>query len=298
MDALLRTPDHRFESLPDYPYLPHYVDLPDGAGGSVRMHYVDEGNGRLGELVLLHGQGSWSFIYRHMIPVLVAAGFRVLAPDFIGFGRSDKPTDAAMHTHANHVAWLGAFVDQVCMPGAHAFCFDWGGHFALRMATARPARFGRLILSNAQPPLPNAAGKAWFLAWRERMFAAPEFPIAGMVQEGVLRTLSPAEVAGYEAPFPDERYKLGPRSFPLMHPVVLEGAEAEDYELAWTEMRAWTRPVLTLFCEREARHAEAVQAHIPGAAGQPHRLVPHCSFFLQEDQSPALAENIVAFLLA
>ena len=297
MTQTLRTPEARFQGLADYPFRPHYLELGEGEGAGLRMHYLDEGTARLGEVLLLHGQGSWSYIYRHMIPVLVAAGFRVLAPDFIGFGRSDKPADAGLHTHANHVRWLGEFVDQVAMPGVHAFCFDWGGHFAMRLATGRPARFGRLIYSNAQPPLANPDGRKWFLDWRARMFAAPAFPISGMVQEGVLRTLSPAEIAGYEAPFPDEPYKLGPRTFPLIHPVVLEGAEAELYALAWAEMRGWTQPFLTLFCEREARNAAALQAHIPGAAGLPHRLVPHCSFFLQEDQSPALAENIVGFLM-
>lgn len=293
MSEFLRTPDSRFEHLPDFPLKPNYLEL-----GELRMHYLDEGSGDRGELLLLHGQGSWSFIYRKMISLLATAGFRVLAPDLIGFGRSDKPVAGEAHSHEQHVAWLDGFLDQVGVPAINAFCHDWGGHFAMRIAAESPGRLGRLIFANTQPPLPNPQGKDWFMAWRRRMFAAPAFPISAMVQEGVERTLSAAELRGYDAPFPDESFKVGPKMFPLMHPLVLEGESADRYAQAWRALAEWRQPVLTLFCDREARNAEALQKHIPGAAGQPHRILPHCSFFIQEDQAGALSDAVSDFLVS
>jgi haloalkane dehalogenase len=291
MSEFLRTPDSRFENLPEYPFTPHYIEL-----GNLRMHYVDEGAGDRGELLLLHGQGAWSYIYRKMIPLLADAGFRVLAPDLIGFGRSDKPVAADAYSHAAHIAWLDAFLDRVGVPGMHAFCHDWGAFFAMRIAAESPARLGRLIFSSCQAPLPNPNGSQWFNAWRRRMFAAPTFPISQMVQEGVQRTLSAAELAGYDAPFPDESFKVAPKMFPFIHPVVLSGDELADYQAAWAKLAHWQQPVLTLFCDRDARQAEALKTHIPGAAGQPHRVFPNCSFYLQEDQSGALADATIDFL--
>ena len=291
MSEFLRTPDSRFESLPDYPFEPHYLQL-----GDLRMHYIDEGSGNRGEVLLLHGQGAWSFIYRKMIRLLADAGFRVLAPDLIGFGRSDKPVAADAHSHAAHVAWLDAFLDRVGVPGMPAFCHDWGAFFAFRIAAESPGRLGRMLLSSTQVPLPSPGGSVWFNAWRRRMFAAPNFPISGMVQEGVQRTLSAEELAGYDAPFPDESFKVGPKMFPFMHPVVLQGDELADYEAAWTTLADWHQPVLTLFCDRDARQAEALVAHLPGAAGQPHQVLPNCSFYIQEDQAGNLADATIEFL--
>ncbi len=296
MNNVLRTPEERFEGLHDFAFAPHYLDVENADGEKLRMHYLDEGTDAHGTLVLFHGQGSWGYIYRHMIPPLVDAGIRVLVPDFIGFGRSDKPVDGKRHTHSAHVDWLGQFIDQVAPPHVAAFCFDWGGHFAMRMAVEQPGRFGKLAYSNAQPPLANPQGAKWFLAWRADKFAQPEFPISGMVAEGVKREFLELERAGFDAPFPDEAHKAGPKQFPWMHPVILEGPEAEAYQQAWTAMAKWQKPFLMLSCEGEARNAEVMQKHIPGAAGQPHQSLTGCSFFLQEDKSPELASALIEFV--
>ncbi|RMF98292.1 MAG: alpha/beta fold hydrolase [Gammaproteobacteria bacterium] len=295
MSEILRTPDDCFAGLPDYDFTPHYLEL-DGEDAGLRMHYLDEGSGERGELVLLHGQGSWCYIYRHMIGPLVAAGYRVLAPDFIGFGRSDKPADGERHSHAAHHRWLQAFLDACTSPGVHLYCFDWGSNFALPVITGDPGRYGKLIFSSAQPPLPNPPGKQWFLDWRARMFAQPKFPMGEMVAEGVAREMSAAEIAAYDAPFPDERYKAGPKRFPMIHPVVLEEPEARVYIEAWNAMGAWQGPALTLYNSNDGRNAQAFQQQIPGAAGQPHQLLPDCSFYLIEDHPQRLAQAVVDFL--
>ena len=298
MSQVLRTPDNCFSALADFTFTPHYVEVPDGAAGTLRMHYLDEGSGENGEIVLLHGQGSWCYIYRHMLAPLVDAGFRVLAPDFIGFGRSDKPADGEQHTHAHHVMWLSAFLEQVTKPGVHLYCFDWGANFALRIVTENPARFGRLIFTSAQPPPDKPVTDGWFIDWRARMFSLPKFPMGEMVAEGVRRGLSDGEIAAYDAPFPDETYKVGPRQFPMIHPVVLDGVEAQRYRDAWDAMGSWLGPTLTLFNADDKYNAERFQWQIPGAKGQPHQLYPDTSFYALEDHGPAMAAAAADFLRA
>lgn len=197
MKQPLRTPDERFRNLPEYDFAPHYVEIPDERFGSLRMHYLEEGPPDAPVVLLLHGQGSWVYLYRRMIPLLVAGGFRVIAPDYIGFGRSDKLPSTDDYTFQKHIDWMTAFFDAMKLRDVTAYLFDWGGFFALRIAAERPEFFGRLILSNTMLPTGRGSGRDWFIKWREQQFAMPRFPQGEMVNDGVANKLRPEVIAAF-----------------------------------------------------------------------------------------------------
>ena len=215
----LRTPDERFSNLPDFPFAPHYEEIDDGDGGRLRVHYLDEGprDGRV--VLLMHGEPSWCFLYRKMIPVLVDSGFRCIAPDLVGFGRSDKPADRADYTYGRHVEWMRATLfDALDLRDATLACQDWGGLIGLRLVGEHPDRFARVVTANTFLPTGDTPPGKAFLAWQKFSQEAPEFPVGGIVNGGCATDLSPAVIAAYDAPFPDDTYKAGARQFPLLVP--------------------------------------------------------------------------------
>jgi len=298
----LRTPEGRFAHLPGYGFRPRYVAVPDARYGSLRMHYLDEGPREAPVILLLHGQGCWSYAFRDFIAPLTAAGFRVVAPDYIGFGRSDKLLDTEHYSFHGHLGWLASFLDALALREVTAYLFDWGGFFGLRLAGERPELFGRLVLSNTQLPTgQGGSGREWFIRWREQQFALPKFPQGEMVDSGVVRKLSPQVIAAYDAPYPDEAHKSGPRRFPMILPIWPDDPACIANAAAWDRLGHWTRPVLTLYSEGLAGGSmgpEAIQAHIPGARGQPHALLAPAGFYIVEDQSAELAARIAAFAAA
>ncbi|WP_265569405.1 haloalkane dehalogenase [Sphingomicrobium nitratireducens] len=284
---ILRTPEERFEGLPDYPFAPHYLDIDVGEGRSARQHYVDEGPRDGPVVLLLHGEPSWSYLYRHMIPPLAEAGCRVVAPDLLGFGKSDKPGDIAFYSYARHADWLRQFLDALALRDIGLFCQDWGGLLGLRLVGLDPARFAFVVASNTF--LPIGKGKKpsdAFLAWREFARTSPDFRIGPLLQRASVRDLSDAEVAAYDAPFPDEAHKAGARAFPQLVPIAEDDPGAIDNLKAWKGLARFDRPFLTLFTDQDpiTRGGDAYfRKAVPGAAGQPHRIVEGGGHFCQED---------------
>jgi haloalkane dehalogenase len=292
---ILRTPDERFNDLPGYPFEPHYVELSDG----LRVHYVDEGPGD-GEVVLmLHGEPSWSYLYRKMIPVFVQAGLRAIAPDLVGFGRSDKPTPRTEYTYQRHVDWTWEAVERIGVSAMTLIGQDWGSLIGMRLVAEHPDAFARMVIANGFLPTgDNPPGEA-FLNWQKFSQEVPEMPIGGIINGGSASDLSPEIVAAYDAPFPDETYKEGARQFPLLVPTSPDDPAAAPNRKAWESLQQFAKPVLTAFGDQDpiTRGGERViQKLIPGAEGQPHTTIEGGGHFIQEDKGEALAAAVVEFI--
>lgn len=297
----LRTPDNHFDGLEGYDFAPHYLDIDDTDGGSLRLHYVDEGD-KDGEIVLLmHGEPSWSYLYRTMIPGLVSNGYRVIAPDLIGFGRSDKPSQRTDYTYARHVAWMLSAFDALDLQNVTLFCQDWGGLIGLRLVAARPERFARVVAANTFLPTGDQSPSEAFFKWQEFSQKVPEFPAGGIIKGATVTELSPAVIAGYDAPYPDESYKEGARQFPLLVPSSPNDPESQANRDAWKILSAFDKPFLTAFSDQDpiTRGGDKVlQKLIPGTKGQAHTTIEQGGHFLQEDQGPKIAEVINDFIKA
>jgi len=298
----LRTPDERFDGLPDFPYQPNYLTIADGEGGELRVHYLDEGPADAHPVLLMHGEPSWSFLYRTMIPVLVAAGHRCVVPDLVGFGRSDKPTEQHDYTYARHVGWMTeALFDQLDLRHVTFFGQDWGGLVGLRLVAAQPDRFDRLVVGNTGLPTGDASPTEAFLNWRRFSRESPVFPIGGIVNGGCTTDLAPEVVAAYDAPFPDDSYKAGARIFPSLVPSGADDPAHDDQVAAWEVLGRFEKPVLCTFSDRDpvtAGGAKAFLRGVPGTQGQPHVTIEGAGHFLQEDSGPELAAVIAAFIAA
>ena len=301
MMQVLRTPDDRFAAIPDYPFAPHYAQVTDRATQqALRLHYIDEGPASAAPVLLMHGEPSWSFLYRNFVAPLTAAGHRVVAPDLIGFGKSDKPADRADYTYERHVEWMSDWLTGIDLTGITLFCQDWGGLIGLRLVAAFPERFARLVIANTALPV----GTGWsegFYAWLKFSQSVAEFPTGFIVNGGVTRDLTPAEMAAYDAPFPDETFKAGARQFPTLVPVTPEHASVAENRAAWTVLGGFQKPVLTCFSDKDAVTAGGEKAfidRIPGASGQPHTIIKGGGHFLQEDAADELAALINAFIAA
>lgn len=294
---VLRTPDARFEGLPDWPYAPRYAHVMDADGADLRLHYVDEGPRDGAVVLLMHGEPSWAYLYRHVIKGLVAQGRRVVAPDLIGFGRSDKPAKRTDYTYERHVAWMSRWLTDLDLRDITLFCQDWGGLIGLRLVAAFPERFAGLVIANTG--LPTGTGMTdGFKAWLEMSQSIPVMPIGGIVNMGTARALSDAEVAAYDAPFPDESYKEGARQFPTLVPVTPEHASVAENLAAWTVLERFEKPVVTAFSDGDpvTKGGDApIQARIPGAKGQPHVTLSG-GHFLQEDSPAEIVEVIDAMI--
>jgi haloalkane dehalogenase len=299
MDAL-RTPDDRFTDLPGYPFEPHYVDAPDGEGGSLRVHYVDEGPADGQVVLMLHGEPSWSYLYRKMIPVLTAAGLRVIAPDLVGFGRSDKPAKRTDYTYARHVEWMrAALFDQLDLQDVTLVGQDWGGLIGLRLVGEHPDRFARVVAANTFLPTGDRNPGDAFLAWQKYSQETPEFHVGGIVSGGCVTKLAPEVVAAYDAPFPDESYKEGARQFPLLVPTSVDDPAVEANRAAWKVLEQFDRPFLCAFSDSDPITGGAdrvLEELIPGTKGQPHTTIEGAGHFLQEDKGEELAAVVADFV--
>lgn len=290
---VLRTPDERFAALQDWPFAPHYAVIDDADGTSLRLAYVDEGPEEGKAVLLMHGEPSWSYLYRKIIPLLVAKGYRVLAPDLIGFGRSDKPAARSDYTFERHVAWMSSWLTQLDVRGITLFCQDWGGLIGLRLVAAFPDRFAAVIAGNTG--LPTGHGMTdGFKRWLELSQSIPQFPVGGIVSGGCARVLTTEEQAAYDAPFPDESYKEGARQFPVLVPVTPEHASVEENRAAWAVLEKFEKPFVTAFSDGDAvtKGGEAVfRARVPGAKAQEHVTLKG-GHFLQEDSPAEIAALI------
>jgi haloalkane dehalogenase len=299
---VLRTPDERFAGLPGYDFAPHYVEVGEIDGHPLRMHYVDEGPRDADAVLLMHGEPSWSYLYRAMIPVITAAGLRAIAPDLIGFGRSDKPAERSDYTYARHVEWVRALVEALDLRDATLVGQDWGGLIGLRVVAENTGRFARVVAANTGLPTGDQKlGKA-FHAWRTYSQEAPEFPIGKIVSGGcTTKPLEQAVIDAYDAPFPDDRYKAGARQFPVLVPASPDDPAAEANRAAWDTFSRWEKPFLTAFSDDDpiTRGADRLMRdRIPGARGVEHVTIHNAGHFLQEDKAVELAEAIVRFALA
>ena len=295
----LRTPDDRFENLPYFNYDPHYVQVDDTEGGTLRQHYLDEGPKDANPILVMHGEPTWSYLYRHMIPEFTEAGHRVVAPDLIGFGRSDKPTLRTDYTYQRHVDWTLDWLDQMDLTGITLVCQDWGGLIGLRLVAARPERFARIVVANTALPTGDQPMNDAFTAWREFSQTVPVFDAGRIVSGGTTSDLSEAEIAAYNAPFPDESYKEGARQFPMLVPASLNDPAAQPNREAWGILRGLNLPVLTAFGADDKIMAgvdQVFQKMMPGAAGQDHTILQGGGHFLQEDVGPELAACTNAFI--
>jgi haloalkane dehalogenase len=291
---LLRTPDDRFHDLPGWTYAPHYIDV-DG----VRIHYVDEGPRSAAPVLLMHGEPSWSFLYRKMIPGLVAAGHRVVAPDLVGFGRSDKPARREDYTYARHVAWMAGVLGALDLQATTLFCQDWGGLLGLRLVAEHPERFARVVAANTGLPTGDEKVSEAFLAWQAFSQKTEVLPVGRIIQTGCARSVAPEVVAAYEAPFPDESYKAGARQFPLLVPTRPDDPASEANRAAWRSLERFEKPFLTAFSDSDpvTKGAERpMHKRIPGAAGQPHVTIERAGHFLQEDTGEELGRLVVQFI--
>ena len=291
---VLRTPEAGFAKLPDFAYTPHYTDI-----GGVRIAHIDEGPRDAPTVLLMHGEPTWSFLYRKMIPVLVAAGYRVVAPDLVGFGRSDKPAHKSDYSYLNHVQWMSAWMQANDLQGVTLFCQDWGSLIGLRMVAGAPERFARIVLANGGLPTGMEKVPRAFKIWRAFSMYSPWFPIGRIVKTGCVSGLSPQEVAAYDAPFPSSRYKVAARVFPGFVPTTPQDPERQNNERAWEMFKRWDKPFLTLFSNRDpvTRGGYKIwQQLVPGAQGQPHAITRNAGHFLQEDKGVEVAHAIAAFM--
>lgn len=292
--SFLRTPDERFTKLVDFPFAPNYVDV-DG----LRMAYIDEGPGDGSVILCLHGEPSWSYLYRFMIPKFVEAGYRVIAPDLIGFGRSDKPTERPSYSYAGHVSWMKAFIRALSITDMTLFCQDWGGLIGLRVVGEHPDWFARLVIANtALPDGPNMGDG--FKMWQEASQEMPFMDCGALLKRAVLaRELSDEEMDGYRAPFPDESYMAGARQFPLLVPTSVDDPAIPANRAAWLVLESFTKPVLTLWAPDDVvlgKGQAMFLQRIPGTANQPHQVFSPAGHFLQDDVGPALADAVIAWI--
>ena len=297
---VLRTPEERFVGLPGYSFNPHYVDV-DAGSTTLRVHYIDEGAKGAPAVLLLHGEPSWSYLYRHMIPILAAAGLRAVAIDLVGFGRSDKPGDRADYTYQAHVDWMRGAIQAIGLSDITLVCQDWGGLIGLRLVAEDQDRFARVVAANTFLPTGDThPGKA-FLAWQRYSQETPQFTAGNIVNGGCTTALSHEVIDAYNAPFPDDSYKVGARQFPMLVPISADDPAAPANRAAWAALGDYHRPFLCAFSDSDpiTRGADAVlAAHIPGARDHPPVTIEGAGHFLQEDKGEDLAHVVADFISA
>ncbi|MBC7768555.1 MAG: haloalkane dehalogenase [Phycisphaerales bacterium] len=295
---ILRTPEERFANLPDFPYAPRYTEITHAPGFNLRIAAIDEGPRTEAPILLMHGEPTWSFLYRKIAAGLIAKGRRVVAPDLVGFGRSDKPAHRDDYTYERHVQWMSDWLIANNLRDITLFCQDWGGLIGLRLVAAMPERFARVIVANTGLPTGQGATPA-FEAWLAFSQTTPLFPTSQIVNGGSVRELSEAERGAYDAPYPDESYKAGARAFPALVPVKPELASVQENIAAWAVLETFKKPFLTAFSDNDAitrGGGRPFQTRVPGAQGQEHVTIKGGGHFLQEDQPDEIANVIDAFI--
>lgn len=292
--TILRTPDDRFDNLSGYPFAPHYVEV-DG----LRLHSVDEGPRDAEPVLMLHGEPTWSFLYRHMIPVITAAGFRAVAPDLPGFGKSDKLAERSGYSYQKLVDWLAAWLEIMDLRQITLVCQDWGALIGLRLAMENEARFARIVLSNGGLVTGDQTMPEAFYTWQTFSQQVSKLPIGRIIQGGTVTQLTADVLRGYQAPFPDETYKEAARILPALVPTTPNDPATRPNRKALLKLRQWEKPFLTAFSDGDpiTRGGDKLfQAHVPGAQGQPHTTISGAGHFLQEDKGPELAQVVVDFM--
>jgi len=293
MSKVLRTPEDRFKNLPNYSFTPHYLDV-----GGLRMHYVDEGKAEADPVLMLHGEPTWSYLYRHMIPICAAAGARVVAPDLIGFGKSDKPSEIKDYSYQKHMNWLLRLIEHLDLRNITLVCQDWGSLLGLRLAAENEQRFKAIVVGNGMLPTGHEKVPSAFKVWKSFAVHSPWFPISKIVNFGCKKTLSKDELRAYDAPFPSKDYKAGARAFPALVPTSPDNPATKANEAAWQVLEHWEKPFLTTFSSGDpiTRGGDKfMRKRIPGAKNQNHRTL-RGGHFLQEDSGTEFAQAIVALL--
>ena len=291
---VLRTPADRFAKLADFPFAEHFVEI-DG----MRMHYVDEGPAHAEVVLLMHGEPSWSYLYRHMIPPIADAGLRAVAPDLFGFGKSDKPAKKRDYSYQRHVDWMHRFLELTDLSRITLVCQDWGSLIGLRLAAEAPERFARIVLGNGGLPTGDQEVPRAFKIWRAFASYSPWFPIGRILQSGTVTDLDPEVIAAYDAPFPSGAYKAGARIFPRLVPIRPDDPASEANRDAWKVFQKWEKPFLLAFSNRDpiTRGADKpFRELVPVTANQPHTTIRNAGHFLQEDKGPEFAAVIIDFI--
>jgi haloalkane dehalogenase len=295
---ILRTPDARFANLPDFPFAQHYCEVKDSDGTALRIHYLDEGPRDANPVLLMHGEPSWSFLYRKIVTNLAPRGHRVVAPDLVGFGRSDKPAEQSDYTFERHVRWMSDWLAATRLTDITLFCQDWGGLIGLRLVAAFPEKFARVVVANTG--LPTGEGfSAAFQQWLEFSQSIPVLPVGQIVGMGCKRGLSEAEKAAYDAPFPDESFKAGARRFPALVPITPQHGSVAENKAAWKILENFSGPFLTAFSDSDpvTKGGEQIfQQRVPGAKGQKHVTIRDAGHFLQEDKPDEIADLLHEFI--
>ncbi|MEU4225909.1 haloalkane dehalogenase [Nonomuraea sp. NPDC026600] len=294
----LRTPEERFADLPDFPYEPRYAEVADG----LRMAYVEAGRADGAPVVLLHGEPTWSFLYRHVMRELAAAGLRAIAVDLVGFGRSDKPAERADHTYARHVEWTRALLfDALGLTGVTMVGQDWGGLIGLRIAAEHPERVAAIVAANTGLPTGDIPMPEVWHRFKDAVMNAPALDIARFVQAGCKSELSPAVRAAYDAPFPDESYKVAAKAMPGLVPITPDDPAAPANRAAWQVLTTLDRPFLVAFSDGDpitGGMAPILIKSMAGAAGRSHPVITGAGHFLQEDAGGELGRHIAEFVIA
>jgi haloalkane dehalogenase len=287
--TVYRTPDARFANLPDWPFTPQYLDI----SGGLRVHFVDEGQRDAQPVLMLHGEPTWGYLYRHMFGPLAQAGFRALAPDLIGFGRSDKPLDRSAYSYAAQVAWMREWVEALDLRNIILACQDWGSLIGLRLVAEMPERFAGVALSNGGLPAGEDAPRA-FAIWRAFSRYSPVFPIGKIVAKGSKRALSADEIAAYNAPFPSRASKVAARVYPSFVPLG-DNVAVPDQIKAWEVLEAFDKPFLCCFSDGDpiTRGGDRkFLERVPGTKHVAHRTL-HGGHFIQEDDPAGFVEAIL-----
>jgi haloalkane dehalogenase len=294
---VLRTPEDRFADLPDFDYPPRYADV-----GGLRLAYVETGPADGEPVLLLHGEPSWSFLYRKVMPVLADAGLRAIAADLAGFGRSDKPAEVSDHSYARHVEWIRALAfDWLDLRGLTLVGQDWGGLIGLRLVAEHPDRFARVVASNTGLPTGDQPMPDVWLRFREVVRTAPALSVSRLIQSGCQTPLPPAVLAAYEAPFPDQAFAAAVRAMPELVPTYPQDPASEANRAAWRRLSAWDKPFLVAFSDRDpitGSMAPVLERAVPGAAGIEHPVLTGAGHFLQEDEGERLGAVIAEFVRA
>jgi haloalkane dehalogenase len=290
----VRTPDERFANLPGWPYAPRWVEVDE-----MRMHHVDEGPPDAAPVLLLHGEPTWGYLYRTMIPILTGAGHRVVVPDLPGFGRSDKPIVPETYSYVRIVSWVASWLAQVDLRDITLVCQDWGSLVGLRLVAEHPDRFARVVVANGGLPTGDRPAPRAFRAWRAFARHSPVLPAGWIVRAGTRRRLPRAVAAAYDAPFPSAAYRVGARMLPSLVPIRPDDPASADNRRAWEVLATWTKPFLTAFSDGDpvTRGLDrAFRERIPGAAGEPHTILRGAGHFLQEDRGEELARVVIEWM--
>ena len=295
----LTTPEQRFKQIVDFPYTPNFLQVDDNEGDLLNLHYIDEGSKDANVVLMLHGEPSWAYLYRKMISPVVAAGYRVIAPDLIGFGKSDKPTERSDYTYQRHLDWVRQVIIQLNLKDISLVCQDWGGLLGLRLVAEHPDLFSRVLAANTMLPTGDHTPNEAFLNWQRFSQEVAVFPVSGIIKGATVTHLSSEVLAAYDAPFPDESYKAGVRQFPLLVPTTPDDPASEANRLAWQTLQQFTKPFMTAFSDSDPVTAggdKIMQKLIPGCQGQAHTIIAQGGHFLQEDQGKKLAEVLLTFM--